>query len=66
MTPDVWIDVSDTVDAKAEALLCHESQVGETSEWLRTAVRERAEQAGRAAGVDYAEGFRLLSLAPSS
>ena len=66
LTPDVWVDISDSVDAKAEALLCHESQVGETSEWLRTAVRERAEQAGRAAGVDYAEGFRLLSLAPSS
>lgn len=66
LLPDVWVDISDSVDAKAEALLCHESQVGETSEWLRTAVRERAEQAGRAAGVDYAEGFRLLSLAPSS
>ena len=66
LVPDVWVDISDTVDAKAEALLCHESQVGETSEWLLTAVRERAEQAGRAAGVAYAEGFRLLSLAPSS
>lgn len=66
LQPDVWVDISATVDAKAEALLCHESQVGETSEWLRLAVRERAEQAGRAAGVSYAEGFRLLSLAPSS
>ena len=66
LSPDVWVDISDAVDAKAEALLCHESQVGETSEWLRTAVRERAEQAGRAAGVAYAEGFRLLSLSPSS
>ena len=62
LSPDVWVDISDTVDAKAEALLCHTSQLGETGEWLRTAVRDRAEQAGRAAGVAYAEGFRLLAL----
>jgi len=60
LEPDVWVDVSETIDAKAEALLCHESQLGEAGEWLRTAVRERAEQAGRAVGVRYAEGFRLL------
>ena len=66
LAPDAWIDISDTVDAKAEALLCHQSQLGETGEWLRTAVRERAEQAGRAAGVAYAEGFRRLLVGGSS
>jgi LmbE family N-acetylglucosaminyl deacetylase len=60
LEPDAWVDVTATIDAKAEALLCHESQLGEAGEWLRTAVRERAEEAGRAAGVPYAEGFRLL------
>ena len=62
LVPDVWADISTTVDVKAEALLCHQSQLGETSEWLRTAVRERAEQAGVDAGVGYAEAFRRLSL----
>jgi LmbE family N-acetylglucosaminyl deacetylase len=66
LAPDVWVDISATVDTKAEALLCHESQLGETGEWLRTAVRERAEDAGRAAGVAYAEGFRRLVLGGSS
>jgi LmbE family N-acetylglucosaminyl deacetylase len=66
LAPEVWIDITDAVDIKAEALLRHRSQVGETAEWLRTAVRERAEQAGRAAGVDYAEGFRRLVLGGSS
>jgi LmbE family N-acetylglucosaminyl deacetylase len=66
LAPDVWTDISDTVDAKAEALLCHRSQLGETGEWLRTAVRERAEQAGRTAGVAYAEAFRRLVLGGSS
>jgi LmbE family N-acetylglucosaminyl deacetylase len=60
LEPDAFVDVTATIDAKAEALLCHESQVGEAGEWLRTAVRERAEDAGRSVGVRYAEGFRLL------
>jgi len=60
---DAWVDISDVVDRKAEALMCHESQLGEPGEWLRQVVRQRAEEAGRQAGVDYAEGFRLLRLA---
>jgi LmbE family N-acetylglucosaminyl deacetylase len=59
---DVWVDISDSIEAKAEALLCHESQLGEEGEWLRQVVRERAEEGGRAAGVAFAEGFRLLRL----
>lgn len=61
LEPDVWVDISDTVDVKAQALLCHKSQIDETAEWMRTVVRERAEDAGRAAGVACAEGFRRFS-----
>jgi LmbE family N-acetylglucosaminyl deacetylase len=57
---DAWVDIGAVVDRKAEALACHESQLGEAGEWLRQVVRQRAEEAGRQAGVDYAEGFRLL------
>jgi len=60
LEPDVWVDISETVERKAQALLCHESQIDETAEWLRTVVRERAEEAGRQAGVACAEGFRLF------
>lgn len=63
LEPDAWVDISRFVDAKAEALLCHRSQMGEEGEWLRQAVRQRAEEAGRAAGVRWAEGFRVLHLA---
>src|SRR5581483_9330364 len=56
---DVWVDITGTIDAKAEALLRHESQLGEAGEWMRQVVRQRAEEAGRAAGVRYAEAFRL-------
>jgi len=62
LEPDTWVDIEASLDAKAEALRCHQSQVGEAGEWLRTFVGERAEQAGRRAGVSYAEGFRKLLL----
>lgn len=62
LEPDAWVDISATIDAKVAAIACHETQVGETGEWLRTAVRQRAEDAGRKAGVAFAEGFRLIHL----
>jgi LmbE family N-acetylglucosaminyl deacetylase len=61
LEPDVWVDISATVDVKAQALLCHASQINETAEWLRTVVRERAEEGGRHAGVGCAEGFRRFT-----
>ncbi|MCU4183705.1 PIG-L family deacetylase [Acidiferrimicrobium sp. IK] len=60
--PDVWVDISATVDRKAEAVGCHVSQTGEPGEWLRTVVGERAEEAGRQAGVTHAESFRRVDL----
>lgn len=62
LEPDVWVDVSATIEVKAAAIACHASQIGETGEWLRHAVRGRAEESGREAGVALAEGFRLLTL----
>ena len=61
LEPDTWVDIAGGLDAKTEALRCHESQVAEAGEWLRTFVHERAEEAGRQAGVRYAEGFRRLT-----
>lgn len=64
LEPDVWVDITATLDDKVEALLCHASQLDEPGEWLRTVVRRRAEEAGTRAGVAYAEGFRRVRLAP--
>lgn len=64
LDPDVWMDITATLDDKVEALLCHASQLDEPGEWLRTVVRRRAEEAGTRAGVAYAEGFRRVRLAP--
>ena len=62
LEPDGWVDITTTVDVKAEALFCHRSQLDQPGEWLRDVVRERAEEAGHHAGVRYAEGFRVLQL----
>lgn len=62
LEPNISVDITTTIEAKAEAILCHQSQLGETSEWFRLVVRERAEQAGRHAGVQFAEAFRRIGL----
>jgi LmbE family N-acetylglucosaminyl deacetylase len=62
LEPDVWVDISATIDTKAAAIACHTTQVGDSGEWLRIAVRQRAEDAGRRAGVAFAEGFRRVQL----
>jgi len=61
LDPNCWIDISEVLDRKIDALLCHESRLVETGPWFRTWLRELAEQAGRAAGVDLAESFRKLT-----
>jgi LmbE family N-acetylglucosaminyl deacetylase len=62
LEPDVWVDISATVDLKGAAVGCHRSQFPDGVEWASTAVRLGAEDAGRRAGVDFAEGFRRLRL----
>jgi LmbE family N-acetylglucosaminyl deacetylase len=62
LEPNCWVDITPTMERKIDALFCHESQLTETGDWFRQFLRERAEEAGRAAGVQYAEGFRRLTL----
>lgn len=64
LEPNAWVDVTTSIERKIDALLCHRSQLGETGEWFRDLVHERAEEGGRAAGVRYAEGFRRLAFGP--
>lgn len=59
LEPDVFVDVTSSVEAKAAAVECHRSQ---GQGWAGEAVRRRAEEEGRRAGVPYAEGFRRLRL----
>jgi LmbE family N-acetylglucosaminyl deacetylase len=57
--PDTYIDITDTIDRKIEALAAHVSEEGEAAApW----VRERARDLGEQAGCEYAEGFRTFDL----
>lgn len=62
LEPDVWVDITTTIDCKGAAVGCHRSQFPDGVEWASTSVRLGAEDAGRRAGVTYAEGFRRLRL----
>ena len=65
LEPDTWIDIGAAIDAKVGALRCHRSQLGgsdaEHDDVVTSLVEARAGEAGQAAGVRYAEGFRRLS-----
>jgi LmbE family N-acetylglucosaminyl deacetylase len=60
--PNAWVDVGATLERKIEALFCHASQLVETGDWFRDYLRESAIDAGRAAGVQYAEAFRRINV----
>lgn len=63
LDPDTWVDITGSIDAKAAALACHSSQIGEAEEWLGGVVRQSAEDAGQSTGARYAEAFRKMTLA---
>ncbi|MBI2703735.1 MAG: PIG-L family deacetylase [Actinobacteria bacterium] len=60
LAPDTWIDVSDTLEVKVEALRCHRSQLGDEADTMAQLVRARAAAAGAEAGFGAAEGFRVI------
>lgn len=62
LAPTVWVDVSTTIESKLQAVACHRSQLDGAGSWATDAVRSRAEDEGRRAGVRCAEAFRLVRL----
>ena len=62
LEPNVWVDVTTSLETKIDALLCHTSQLDGSEDLVREVLRRRAEAEGRTAGVRYAEGFRRLTL----
>jgi LmbE family N-acetylglucosaminyl deacetylase len=68
LEPDCWVDISDTLATKLAAVACHRSQLpagdrAAVESVVEEMVRVRAEDAGSAAGLPLAEGFRRLALA---
>jgi LmbE family N-acetylglucosaminyl deacetylase len=61
LEPDTWVDIGPSLDKKLAALHCHVSQLDGGEDVVAELVEARAADAGQAAGVRYAEGFRRLS-----
>jgi LmbE family N-acetylglucosaminyl deacetylase len=55
-SPEVVVDISDTIDLKLKALACHASQLSDMTAVERR-VRERSAQLGKPKGYAYAETF---------
>lgn len=60
--PDCYVDISDSIHLKIEALRQHASQLGDWDPERR--IRQRNAEIGREAGYDYAEAFRRMTLKP--
>lgn len=59
--PDYYVDVGDYFHQRARAAACHISQIGKrTPTTFEKRWRERAREVGKAAGMEYAEGFRRV------
>lgn len=58
------VDISDTIDRKIEALMCHRSQVGDDAEELGARVREWTAEMGRGAGYEHGESYQVISEGP--
>lgn len=67
--PNFWIDVSDTLDARFEALRCHRSQLALWPEQGEAVIRQQREAAaalGAEHDVRYVEEFRRVVVNPLS
>jgi LmbE family N-acetylglucosaminyl deacetylase len=60
----VAVDISETIDKKIEALLCHESQVGDDAERVEQWVRSWSADMGAPHGFAHAETFQVIKQGP--
>jgi LmbE family N-acetylglucosaminyl deacetylase len=59
-SPDTWVDITQTIDKKIEALRQHTSQIQspEMPDWVRT----RAKESAQGHDMEYAESFKKFTL----
>lgn len=58
------VDITETIDRKIDALMCHRSQVGGNADQIADFVRSYSAEAGKRAGVAYAESFKVIAQGP--
>jgi LmbE family N-acetylglucosaminyl deacetylase len=60
----VVVDISSTIDRKIDALMCHESQIGDNADEVAGWVRGWTAERGEAFGYGHAETFQVISQGP--
>ena len=60
-SPDIWIDVTDTIDTSIEALLRHTSQLSGTDEQIAASMKRGRRERAKGTGKKYAEAFKRIS-----
>jgi LmbE family N-acetylglucosaminyl deacetylase len=58
------VDISDTIDRKIEALMCHESQIGRDPEEVGGWIRKWTAEIGKPAGFAHGESFQVIAQGP--
>jgi Uncharacterized proteins, LmbE homologs len=58
--PQVYVDITDSIEKKVQALKCHASEVEKYGPHFLGSVTGRAQLRGYECGVEYAEAFELL------
>jgi LmbE family N-acetylglucosaminyl deacetylase len=59
--PDLYVDITETVDKKIYALKAHKSQVGD-GEHLDERIRQRTADVGTPEGLAHAEAFKVIKM----
>jgi LmbE family N-acetylglucosaminyl deacetylase len=57
--PDIWVDITDTLDTKFTALKAHASQIG-PGEWIDKRMREWASGDKEKTGIEYSESYKRM------
>jgi LmbE family N-acetylglucosaminyl deacetylase len=60
LEPDAYVDITETVDAKVEAVCAHRTQLSDELDLVAESIRVQGRADGQVAGVGFAEGFRSL------
>lgn len=60
LEPDAYVDVTESIDAKVEAVCAHRTQLSNELDLVAESIRAQGRADGQVAGVDFAEGFRSL------
>ncbi|WXG44328.1 MAG: PIG-L deacetylase family protein [Promethearchaeati archaeon SRVP18_Atabeyarchaeia-1] len=55
--PDTWVDITDTIDLKLDAIRQHETQLGDQ---IAKVIKEKNARDGKVIGRPYAEAFKVL------